>query len=305
MKYFTKEYYKYIDSLIEYYLPYEIIADKDYSNEEIEGLVAKNKESYINDLEEEYNTPPVYEEWEEEALDLEEVFIEDVELDPDEDNLRNPKSWEEYYKYKKSEYERDQKDFENRAPFDRKEAERDFEENFNMLSDREMYDLPDFVFDQVDIRFLALNLMPKFIYKKLEKENKNREKLRNKKAIETKKLLKKNSNYTACEILEAYLYEYNILTEIHKNSDGDYFFYLNDKERFLYFKDLVFIENEIEACHDELYIYNYEVYDLEDGKEYHFILFDDFDGEYKYLTIRASESGFALDEEQEKNFGIR
>lgn len=46
-----------------------------------------------------------------------------------------------------------------------KEAVKNFEENFSMLSDREMYDLPNFVFDEVDIRLLALNLMSKSIYK--------------------------------------------------------------------------------------------------------------------------------------------
>lgn len=124
-----------------------------------------------------------------------------------------------------------------------------------------MYDLPDFVFDQIDIRLLALNLMTQPTYRKVEKENKNSEKLRDRKEKETKKLLKKNPHYTAYEILEAYFYEYNILTEIHKDKD-DYFLYLNDKERALYFKDLVFIENKIESWYDELYIYNYEVYDL-------------------------------------------
>lgn len=305
MKYFTKEYYKYIASLVEYDLPYEIIGDKYYTNEEIRALYEKSKEAYVKDEEKYYNTPPVYEEWEEDVLYLEDVFIEDDSLDPDGDRLRNPKSWEEYYKYKKSEYERDLEDFENRLPFDMKEAVKNFEENFSMLSDREMYDLPNFVFDEVDIRLLALNLMPKSIYKRIEKENKNREKLMQKKEKEVKKLVKENTNYTAYEILDSYLYEYNILTEISKDSDGDYFFYLNDKERALYFKDLVYIENEIESCHDELYIYNYEVYDREDGKEYHFIIFDDLDGEYKYLTIRSSESGFVLDDDQGRVFIFR
>lgn len=38
-------------------------------------------------------------------------------------------------------------------------------------------------------------------------------------------------------------------------------------------------------------IYNYDVYGLDDREEYHFILFDYLDGKYKYLTLRASETG--------------
>ena len=40
-------------------------------------------------------------------------------------------------------------------------------------------------------------------------------------------------------------------------------------------------------------------------KEYHFISFDDLDGKDKYLTIRASKSGFVLDYDQEREFGFR
>lgn len=304
MKYFTKDYYKYLDSLGSYDFTFDIIKDKAYSNQEIEDLVAKNRESYINDMEEDYKAPPVYEEWEEDALYLEDVLVGDILEDGEEDNLRHPKSWEEFYSYKKSQYEKDLADFKNRPTFDRVEAGRDFDLNFNMLLDRDMYELPDFVFDEVDIRILALNLMPKSTYKRIEKENKKIEKLRENKEKEVRKLVKKNTNYTKYEILKSHLHLYNILTEISKNEDGDYFFYLDDKERALYFKDLLFIENEIETCHEDLYIYNYEIYDLEDGEEYHFILFDDHDGQYKYLTIRTSESGLVLDDEEKRALGL-
>ena len=40
-------------------------------------------------------------------------------------------------------------------------------------------------------------------------------------------------------------------------------------------------------------------------KEYHFISFDDLDGKYKYLIIRASKSSFVLDSDQERAFGFR
>lgn len=39
-------------------------------------------------------------------------------------------------------------------------------------------------------------------------------------------------------------------------------------------------------------------------KEYHFILFGDLDGKYKYPTLRARESDFVLDYEQERAFGF-
>lgn len=45
-----------------------------------------------------------------------------------------------------------------------------------------------------------------------------------KKEKEVKKLVKENTNYTAYEILDSYLYEYNILTEISKDSDGELLF---------------------------------------------------------------------------------
>lgn len=39
-------------------------------------------------------------------------------------------------------------------------------------------------------------------------------------------------------------------------------------------------------------------------KEYKSIIFDDRDGDYKYLTIRARKSGFVLDDAQERAFGF-
>ncbi len=298
MKYLTKEYYKDIDDLMPFDTMFNLIEDKSYSDEEIKEMYEKEKEKFISENEEYYNTAPENEEYEEAlGLELEDILIGDLSEDGTEENLRRPSSWDEYYLYKETEHQRNLEEFMSRPPFDKRECEKDFEDSYQTFLDKESHDFPEFVFEQVDMRLLAMNLMPKSVHKKLEKENKKREKLIEKKEKEVKKRLKKHTDYTVYEILEDYFRSYNNLVEIKVDKNGKAYFYLNDKERFLSFENPEFLENEVATCHDRLYVYGHEVYDVEEGYEVHFVLFDDRDGEYKYITVKCSNLSFALKDE--------
>lgn len=303
MRYLTKAYFQYMDDLMPFDTMYNPIKDRIYSDKDIQKIYQQEKDEYISDQEDFHNTAPEYEEFEKElGLELTDIWIADLLEDGSEVNFRHPSSWGEYEVYKKMEHQRALEEFQARPPFDRSAVEEDFEDSFRFLLDPENHELPDFVFEQVDIRLLALHLMPQSVFEKLEKENRKREKWIGDKERETKKQLKENSNNAAYEMLAAYLYAANGLVEIKHDPDGTCTLYLEDKERFIMFEKAEVLENEVQSCHEDLYIYGHEVYDLEKGYEVHFILFDDLDGQYKYLTLSCSNFSFALDDDQEKRF---
>ena len=171
MKYFNKEWYELMqkqfmtDGITE-------ILDKDYSNKEIEELYNIELKKEIERAYEDYNTPPDY-------SFLEEILNEQFSFNPedwiivseDEETLIVPNSKEELLKMLLKEKEKNLEEFNNRGNFNEKEVIDYFEKSYKtMLEVKDFF--PEWVYDEVDNRLIALNLLPKNILKKLRAEEK-------------------------------------------------------------------------------------------------------------------------------------
>jgi len=146
MRIYTKEYYTLMMSQDVAEL-YEPVIDKDYSDEEIEELYQKALDKYIEEERADYDEPP------------------EIDFDADDDP--------EYVEMMKEELE----EYENREPFDEKEAVEEFREMYEDNLEEPDEDLPEWVRESVDPRILALYFMPEKIYRKLrEQDSVNEEK---------------------------------------------------------------------------------------------------------------------------------
>ena len=147
MKYYTKEWYRLMGS-DDYTSGMKKILDKEYSDDEIQKFYDKALAKYISQDREEY-----YE------------FLDDS---PDfetseEDNFQPVKM--------KSQY---------RPPFDPKESIKNFETGYRNVIKYADEHFPQWVIKQVDLRLLALNLLPKSIFIRLREEEKRNRKEFNK-----------------------------------------------------------------------------------------------------------------------------
>lgn len=170
MKYFNKEWYELMqkqfmtDEIIE-------ILDKDYSDKEIEELYNAELKKEIERAYEDYNTPPDYSFLEKLINGKEPFNPEDWIIVSEEEKIIVPTSKEQVIENFLKEKEKSLEEFNNRIPFDEKSVEEDFEETYKiMLEDKEHF--PEWVYDEVDNRLIALNLLPKNILKRLRAEEK-------------------------------------------------------------------------------------------------------------------------------------
>ncbi len=258
---------------------YEPVIDKDYSDEEIEGLYQKALDRYVEEERAAYDEPP------------ELIFDEDG--DPEEDL--------EMFRIETEEYE-------NREPFDEEEAEAEFEEMYRDNLEEPDEDLPDWVRDAVDTRILAMYFMPEKIYRKLsEQDEANEERFDelDERADEALEYLMENLPEEYAE-LTCDLEELESATVVEVKTDGGeigiiLFGWDEDGEEMQYkllFSDAEVIENEgvdVSSWVDEdgdtdsdcELLYS-EVY-LEDGRPEIHMMFDN--NGLKYLTFRCSEAG--------------
>ena len=144
MRFYTKEYYTLMMGLGTVDM-YEPIIDKDYTDDEMEELYQKALDKYIEEERASYDEPPV-------------LFV-------DEDG--NAEDLEDF--------EAEVEEFENREPFDEKEAAEEFEDLYKDNLEEPDEDLPDWVKETVDPRILAMYFMPEKIYRKLAEEDKANE----------------------------------------------------------------------------------------------------------------------------------
>ena len=144
MRFYTKEYYTLMMGLGTVDM-YEPIIDKDYTDDEMEELYQKALDKYIEEERASYDEPPV-------------LFV-------DEDG--NAEDLEDF--------EAEVEEFENREPFDEKEAAEEFEDLYKDNLEEPDEDLPDWVKETVDPRILAMYFMPEKVYRKLAEEDKANE----------------------------------------------------------------------------------------------------------------------------------
>lgn len=180
MRYYTKEWYTLMDSIGNVDM-FEPVLDKEYSDEEIEALYQDMEDKYVQEERDVYDEPPYILEDEEDELDPEDFdpedyLVGDIDENGDEQDLHHPASIEELREYQRKELEFEIREFEEREPFDEEEAREDFAENYRDFLEEPDEDIPQWVLDEVDIRLLAMGVMPEGAYKRLrDEEEKNQE----------------------------------------------------------------------------------------------------------------------------------
>lgn len=287
MRYLTKEHFTELNNMMEYDLYYDTIEDKEYSEEDIVELVGSTKEESLLQMEEYYDTAPeMVDVVKEYGLNLEDIMIADMDENGEPINARQPESWEEFERYQELEHKANLLAFETRPPFDREDASREYDEMYETALSKDFHFLPDWVFDKVDMRILALNALPKSIHEVLSKDNETRRELYEQKSDEAMNLRKKNTNRALTKLLDEYLEDNYYLVSMEINPEGDSYFYLNDENKGIQFTDLKIIENELGNIKDHIFIYASEIYDTENGYEIHFLL--DTEEGFKNLTITCT-----------------
>ncbi len=178
MRYFTKEWYKILQSIgnADMYMPIEL-NDSELDDETFEKLYRNMLIAYVEEEREQYNTPPeIMIDIDPEEFDPEDFLIADINEDGDEENFRNPESFEEYVSYREKEMEGLKKEFDSRPPFDEETAIQEFEDLYNSNLESINEFLPEDIASSVDPRLTALGLLPEDKYNQLvEIEKKNQE----------------------------------------------------------------------------------------------------------------------------------
>lgn len=175
MKYFNKEWYELMqkqfmtDGI-------KTIAEKEYSDKEIEEMYNKELKKEIERSYEEYNTPP------DDSI-LKELIEGKIEFNPEEwlfvdeesDTVEKITSKEQVIANLSREYEEELKEFNNRPQFNENEVIEDFKQSYKAMLEIKNY-LPKWVYEEVDNRLIALNCMPNSVLKKLKVEEKQNNK---------------------------------------------------------------------------------------------------------------------------------
>lgn len=296
MKYYTKKWYELMQSF-GYSEGIKTIEDKKYGEEEIKQICEreydKQLKEFIKEEEEVYNEPPVnyYE-----LIGDEDFNYKDVIIVNEENNyVYEPKSKKEAIMLMEEEYKTELINYKNRPKFNEYAIKKDFEEMYrNLLKNSKEY-FPDFVSQNVDVRFLALRLMPKSIYNKLtEYENNNRKEYEKIEKLAEKEL---NNQNIPEDILKLFcgLHD-SIIQKIVKDKNNIVLLVETEEGKTikLKFEKGQFTENELEEYlkkenNDDIYCYwlYHELYKTDNKYELHILV--ELNGELRYITIRCEK----------------
>lgn len=300
MKYFTKEWYNLMQRL-HYTLCMRAIADKDYTDADIEALYKRKLAASIRHDRKEYNNPPHIIE-----IDFDNCSLEDF-MWFDGEKLVYPKSMDEVKRNYENEYRRAKQEFESRPPFDPSGTVDTFERMYKGGLEHGYTSFPDWVKDEVDIRLIALGYLPKSVYDRLKAEQKRNRVEFNKINREAKKALAKQAKEIPDRISQHFGFHDGQVMSL-ENIGDDIVMIINidgiPAEDETPFARVTFVGGEVVERdanlkfarrkvsydgeeHDAYCIWLYEgLYKTEDGYEAH-MLFDE--GELGYLTIRCRD----------------
>lgn len=169
MKYLTKELYK-LGGETDYTLCMKKIRQKEYSEAEIKKFYNKELIRRITEYKREYNSAPD-DDYRLELLDEIDFNLEDWSIIDEETGFSfKPTTKTELRDYLEAEQDRMMRDFANREPFDADALIRDFNEVY-MGAEKHLRDhYPEWIFEEVDSRLLALGLIPADAYRRLKVE---------------------------------------------------------------------------------------------------------------------------------------
>lgn len=288
MIFYTKQWYDLMPYL-DYLSSLKCIEDKEYSDKEIDDLYLREMNIFINEEKDNYNEPPFnFLEILGEDFDCEDI----VRINEETDEIIYPSSKEEAREWANEDYQKAIIEFENRPEFNENEAKQLFNDIYLEVLNKEENFYPQFVYDNVDKRLLALNLIPQNIYKKLVEIEKENQKLFDE--INEKANIELNKQNINEELKEKFsgLHD-SVITEL-SFKDGN----IQMNIETIYqenikceFKNALFIENEVNNIDKDLCIWLYhELYRINDKYQIHILA--DIENERKYITIECTEICF-------------
>ena len=300
MKYFTKEWYNLMQRL-HYTLCMRPIADKEYTDAEIEALYKRKLAASIKHDRKEYDEPPQMLE-----IDFDNCSLEDF-VWFDGEKLIHPQSMDEVKRNYEEEYRKSQREYDCRPPFDASGTVEMFERMYKGGLKHGYSSFPDWVKDEVDIRLIALGYLPKSVYDRLKAEQKRNRIEFNKINREAKKVLAKQAKEIPERISQHFgFHDGEILS--FQNAGDDIVMIIKDDgvsfENQTPYVRIVFAGGEVVTRddnlkfehrkfsldgveHDAYCIWLYEgLYKTDDGYEAHMLLAED---ELGYLTIRCRD----------------
>lgn len=170
MRYYTKEWIQLLQET-DLTTGLKKIPDKEYTMDEIIELITQKIDQWVKEEKREYNRKPL-------ALDVRLAMLDEVELedilcvDEDTGELYTPKNKDEIVEYTKLMYQVEMEEYENRRPFDEWEAHEIYIRQFSERVSNAFHMYPDWVLDAVDVRLLAIDLLPASEYAKLKEQEK-------------------------------------------------------------------------------------------------------------------------------------
>lgn len=199
MKYFTKEWYNLMQRL-DYTICMKPVADKKYTDEDIAALYGKKLKAEIARDRREYNEPPQFIEIDFDGAELDDFAFFDEETG----TMKRPESIEVVKRGYEEEKVRAEEEFANRPPFDPQETVEAFEARYKGGLEHGFSRFPDWVKDEVDIRLIALDCLPKSVYEKLKTEQKQNKAAFDKIGREARKVLGEESKKIPERILSEF-----------------------------------------------------------------------------------------------------
>ncbi len=293
MKYYTKEWMELAQKL-DYTGRLKAIPDKDYTDEEIQKLYEEEEKHFVREERESYNEPPFnfLEYLGKDGFELTDI----CRVDEETGEIVYPKTKEEALEWSREDYERELTKFEERLPFDEEQAKKDFKELYDNTLESSLEEFHKFLDDKVDKRLLALDLVPKRIYQKLEKLDEKNEKRFNELEKIAKEIFKNQKIPAKVEELFKGLHD-GIISSIGEENGNIFIKVLPvaaEKPRIINCIDAKLIENEVpeivnvenmtEAVCTFLY---YELYHNQKGYEVHIMA--DMNMDLKYITIQCED----------------
>ena len=168
VRYYTKEWYEQMQELYSVE-DLRVIADKLYSDAEIQAFYDADLEEAIRRAHTDYETPPSFG-VEEELQDPRQVIIFNEQTG----EVSHPASLEEAREHMAQERLRREAEYANRPPFDPAETIEDFQDMYEALLQYGVQAYPQWVREAVDHRLLALRRVPERLYCRMKADSEAR-----------------------------------------------------------------------------------------------------------------------------------
>ncbi len=303
MKYYTKEWYNSTGKRF-YTSGLKTISDKTYSDEEIKQFYEEALHAEIDHDRELHNAPPSFY-YDEELFTLENFNLEDYLIVNEETGeARHPQTFEELKMTLEKDRREAEERFQNRPPFDEAETIKWFKASYQGTLRHGASYYPEWICKEVDMRLLALHLIPESAYTRLKQEEDayieeieryEAEALSVLRSQDIPEVIKHKFSFHDADVLE--LKKVGSDVELYLNRDGLQLegespytkvtfknVSMLDREKGLVFRKKTKNDGKVGSSCQFLYD---ELYRTEEGYEVHMMLWTPKD--LRYLTVKCED----------------